>query len=144
MPATGDPTIALPEWELQQDIYGILNADATIKTTLSASVYNEVPEAPSFPYLVIGQSTDNPLYHKSGALPEVVETIHIYSTYRGDKQVKQLADAASQALTGGSYSLTGFTVRMASFDNFITLPVEYFDADRSVRHGVLYMRYLIQ
>lgn len=144
MPATGDPTIGLPEWELQQDLYSILNGNATITTTYSASVYNEVPESPSFPYLVIGQSTNNPDYYKTGALPEVVETVHIFSTYRGDKEIKQIADAAAQALTGGSYSLSGYTVRQVSIDNFLTLPVQYFDSDRSVRHGVLYMRYLIQ
>jgi hypothetical protein len=144
MPATGDPTIALPEWELQQDVYSILNADSTIKTTLAASVYNEVPDTPSFPYLEIGQIIDNPQYHKSGALPEVVATIHIYTTYRGDKLTNQLATAAVTALTGGSYSLTGFTVLICSFDNYIIVPVETYDQDRTVRHGILYMRYLIQ
>ena len=82
MPTTGDPIIALPEWELQQDIFTILNANSTIKTTLSASVYNEVADTPSFPYLVVGQSTDNPQYNKSSAMAEVVETIHIYTKYR--------------------------------------------------------------
>ena len=144
MPVTGDPTVALPDWELQQDIFSILNADSTIKTTLGASVYNEVPETPSYPFLVIGGNTSNPLYHKSGALPELVETIHFYSTYRGDKENKQLLTAAAQALTGGSYSLAGFTVRTVSVDNSINLPVNYADQDRPTRHSVLYIRYLIQ
>ena len=142
MPTTGDPVISFPGWELQQDEYSILSADSTLSSA-GWSVYDWPPQTTSTPYIVIGEDTDVPVYHKSGAYHEITTTLHLYSSYKGKKQIKQAVEAIVAALTGGSFSLSGFKVLQVSLDS--TPPIiREGDGDPVLHHGIPRFRYLIQ
>lgn len=142
MPVTGDPVISFPGWELQKDEYSILSGDSAI-SNLGCAVHNFPPESPSFPYLIMGRFTTTPDYHKSGALWVVTSTIHHYDEYKGTKSVYQIFDAVVQALTGGSFSLTGFTIVAVEAETG-SEPLEEIDAGgRVIFHYIHRMRYLI-
>lgn len=141
MPTTGDPTISFPSWELQKDEYSILGGDATL-TAAGWTIYDFPPDNASFPYIVIGDDTDNPIYHKSGAVHEITTSFHLFSEYKGRKEVKLGIKALAEALTGGSFSLSGFTVIQVSLDSSSPI-IREFDGDRVLHHGIPRIRYLI-
>jgi len=141
MPATGDPIASFPGWELQKDEYAILGADATL-TAAGWTIYDYPPEDASFPYIVIGEMTDAPQYDKLSAAHEVTSSFHMWSEYKGRKEIQQGIDALAQALTGGSFSLTGWTVVIAELDGSAPI-IREINEDRILHHGIPRIRYLI-
>jgi len=138
---TGDPVISFPGWELQKDEFSILGADATL-TAAGWTVYDFPPESPSFPYIIVGQHTVTPQYYNTGALQDVTSSFHLYSEYKGGKEIQEATDALVQALTGGTFSLTGFTVVQVSLDGAPPI-IREINRDRVLHHGIPRVRYLI-
>lgn len=141
MPVTGDPILSDPTWELQKDEYTILGNDATL-TAAGWSIYDMPPESAVFPYIVLGDNTGPPDYNKSGAIHNVLSTFHLFSEYLGNKEIKLGRKALVEALTGGSFSLSGFTLIQVSLDDLGPILRE-FDGDRVSHHGITRIRYLI-
>ncbi len=141
MPVTGDPILSDPTWELQKDEFSLLGADGTL-TAAGWSIYDFPPTAKVFPYIVVGDDTGAPDYNKSGAVHNVVSTFHLFSEYRGRKEVKLGRGALIAALTGGSFSFAGFTLIQVSLDDLGPILRE-FDGDRVLHHGITRIRYLI-
>ena len=47
--------MSLGTFALQSTIYSTLSGDSTLTSTLGASVFDDVPESTSFPYVVLGE-----------------------------------------------------------------------------------------
>lgn len=96
-----DPSLAL-----QTAIFSALDS------ALSCSVYDHVPQAASYPYVVIAQvSTDNAEFLNARKDRKTVY-LAVYSTYRGQKEVQELMATISDTLHNNKLSLT--TGRIAS------------------------------
>ena len=114
---------------LQQAMYDRL------RSTLSCAVYDDVPDNPQYPYVVIGEDTSGDWSTKLVSGEEVTSTNHVYSRYRGSKEVKRILDEMVQSVTKSPLTLEGFKV--------VTTEVEFlqvYKESREIRHGVVRFR----
>lgn len=107
-------------------------------STLSYPVYDDVPQGAAFPYIVIGDDTSIPFDDDCNVGAETTITIHVWSTYSGRLEVKQIMNAVYNRLHRQNLSIAG------SYS--ITLNAEYqdtfLDPDGVTRHGVIRFRLL--
>ena len=85
--------MSLHSKQTQISIFNILNNDSTLDGLVGNNrIYDEVPQGSSYPYVEIGDETtiDAGLKDKDGQ--EFTQTIHIWSRYRGSKQIKEIAE----------------------------------------------------
>lgn len=100
----------IPLNSLQKAIYGRLVGYAAIATatgkTGAESVYDEVPESTTFPYIVIGETEGSDEANKSNPAKEVIVTLYAFSNDPGTKQLNDILDAIVEALTSSALTLT--------------------------------------
>ena len=85
--------MSLHSKQTQIAIFNILNNDSTLDTLVGNNrIYDEVPQGSAYPYIEIGDETtiDGGVKDKDGQ--EFTQTIHIWSRYRGSKEVKEIAE----------------------------------------------------
>jgi hypothetical protein len=125
-----------PLLSLQKAIY------ARLKSKLTVSVYDAVPDGAVFPYVTIGEDTAVDWSTKLTSGQEVTHTLHIWSQYQGMTEIKDLIDQVIQALTISPLDLTAdkFKAIVHSLDFNET----FRDPDGITRHGVLRFRFKIQ
>jgi|TARA_R100000084_G_C4652569_1_gene150756 hypothetical protein len=124
------------QFELQTAVYSALSGDSNLTSTLGASVFDEVPDQSSFPFVALGEETVVPYdtFDLDGASHTL--NIHIWSQYKGAKQTKQIMDRIHTLLHDSSLSVSGF--------NLIRMQFEFSDIMRDpdgvTRHGVMRFR----
>lgn len=124
----------------QQAIYTALNG------VLTCPVYDEAPALPSgqpdnvFPYCVIGDDTAARFDTDSNTGSETTVTLHFWSRYPGQKEVKALMGEAYTALHRATLTATGYKFLDCLWE-FSETPV---DVDGKTRHGVQRYRLTIQ
>jgi len=93
--------------QLQQAVYAVLSTDSALLTLVS-SIYDEVPENKSFPYLVIGDVTETPMdtFARKGRI--AVITVSIYSMQKGFKESLLIADRVDTLLNRNSFPLNTY------------------------------------
>jgi hypothetical protein len=74
-----------------------------------------VPQNDAFPYCTIGEEAAAPYSTKPRPGTEIVLTIWIWGQGRGYLAIKQLADAAVQAITEDEITVPGFEVALVQF-----------------------------
>lgn len=124
------------ESALQQALFQRLAAYPGMPT-----VYDSVPEDnAAFPYVVIGEDTHAPWDTDDSVGAESTITFHVWSRYRGTKEVKEIQGLIYAALNRHELSVSGF--------DLVTLEFEYsdvvLDADGYTRHGVCRYRSLVE
>ena len=130
------------QWALQQAVFAALSADAGIKALLGdpARIYDHVPAASPFPYLVLGEATSGDFDAKTEDGMEQTLTLHTWSRNRGLKETKEIMAAVVQALDDQTLGLTGHTLVLLRFE-FGTTSLE---TDGLTRHGVQRFRAITQ
>ena len=131
--------MTIKQFALQEAIYARLNNDSTLTSTYGASVYDEVPEGSSFPYISIGETTalDYGTLDVDGS--EQTMTFHVWSQYRGAKETKNILDRLHDLLHDYSLSVTGANLINIRFDFSDLLR----DPDGITRHGVIRFRAIL-
>lgn len=122
-------------WPLQQAIYSVLSG------ALSQSVYDHVPHDSSFPYVVIGETTAVDDSNKTKDGQEHTVTIHVWSQYRGRKEVKEIMGLIYSALHKQDFAITGHHLVLSKFDFQSSIDI---DADGKTYHGVVRYRIVTQ
>lgn len=122
-----DPTLAL-----QGALHALLSSSLT--------VYDAVPQNAAFPYVTVGDDTMTDWSAKGEGKAEVTATVHTWSRYKGRKECKEIMDDVLQAVTGASWSLTGFHVVTCGLEFSQVLE----EADGITRHGVQRFRFRIE
>ncbi len=126
------------QWEFQQALFTVLSGDSNLTTTLGASIYDDVPDqqAVTFPYVTIGEDTMLDYSTKDVVGSDVTVNLHVWSRYRGSKEVKQVMDRVHTLLHDSNLTVTG--------RNLINLRSEFSDVlrdpDGITRHGVMRFR----
>lgn len=94
-------------WPLQQAIYSKLTADAPLSALVSG-VFDEVPENQTFPYVSIGSITEvqSDSHSQRGLAVDVV--LHVWSTYRGNKQAADIVAALDTVLDRQPLTVAGY------------------------------------
>lgn len=141
---------------VQVAVFDRLRADATLAGLLADSViagsptepaiYDHVPQAqlsedPSqFPYVVIGDDTAGEFDTDDVNGQETTVTLHIWSRYRGKKEVKQIADAIYDALHDATLAISGQNAIYCFWEFAESVP----ESDVLVQHEVTRFRIVTQ
>jgi len=131
--------MTIKQFALQEAIYTRLNNDSTLTSTYGASVYDEVPEGSSFPYVSIGETTALDYSTNDVDGSEQTMTLHVWSQYRGTKETKNILDRLHDLLHDYSLSVTGANLINLRFDFSDLLR----DPDGITRHGVIRFRAIL-
>ena len=122
-------------WNVQRAVYSALTGASALTALLAdgaSSVYDDVPENATFPYITLGEGFADAWEEKDNVGQEHDLTIHTWSRYEGFKECKQIMQAIYDALNRVALTVTGQDVmdcRM-TFAHFMR------DPDGETRHGV--------
>jgi hypothetical protein len=125
---------------MQKAVYARLAAFAGLTAIVSTRVYDGVaPQNPTFPYVVVGDTTTIPFDTHSTTGGEHTVMVHGWSQYRGSKEIKQIQDQIYSALHRYALSVTG----VATVDCEIEFAESFNDDDGLTRHGVQRARVIL-
>jgi hypothetical protein len=86
-------------WSLQQAMFAALSADAALAALVGANrIYDDVPQATSPPYVVLGPVTARDWSTATEAGTEHIITLHVWSKAPGKKQTHEIMDAIRATL----------------------------------------------
>ncbi|MCP8970570.1 DUF3168 domain-containing protein [Ectobacillus ponti] len=114
---------------IQKAIFQKLSTTGNI--TSFCGVYDLIPENASFPYVRVGDDRAVPWETKSFDGHQVTSTIHIWSAYKGKKEVKNIISLVDNAIRAGLTLDAGYTM------DFWRLSSANILEDDRYQHGVL-------
>lgn len=124
---------------LQKAIYDALMADATLLGLVS-NVYDHVPQAQAFPYVVIGEQQLSPFDSHTFDGANTLVTIHTWARSGGRKSCKEIMAEIYRILHNAELAVAGFEV--------IVLRREFqesmLDPDGQTYHGVQRFRIILE
>lgn len=120
-------------WPLQKALFERLNGH------IGCEVYDSVPDGAKMPYLTLGEDTAIDWSTKLEAGLEVTHTLHIWSSYKGGMEAKEIADDVIQLVTGDALEVEGFYMVIARLDM-----VDVMRDPEGFRHCVIRFRFKIQ
>lgn len=126
-----------PGWDLQKAAYAALKADSTLTTLLGNDwLYDAVPQATDFPYVVIEQMRVNEWSTGTEGGSEHILMLHVWSRYHGKREAYDITDAIRNALDDAELTLDD--------NRLINLMHQYSDLKRhddgESWHGVMRFR----
>ena len=143
-------------YAIQAAIFTLLRANAGLSALLASSVidgdsankavYDQAPQVDqsegttAFPYVVIGEDTAGEFDADDFAGQETTITLHVWSRYRGKKEVKQILDALYSALHNAALTVTGHIAVYCYFE----YSESFQDPDGVSMHGVARYRIVTQ
>ena len=89
------------QWDVQKSLYDVLRADSQITSLLKDgqdSVFDYVPTKSERPYLVLGESIAEPFETQTETGLKMTVSLHIYSGYRGMREIKDIMRAVYDQL----------------------------------------------
>jgi uncharacterized protein (UPF0297 family) len=110
---TGDP-----RWPLRQVLRTTLLADVPLVALIASRVYDEVPEAPTFPFVVVDTMglEQSAMFDYSVDTTDVLTSIYAWSEYRGYKEVEQILGAVYDAVHQVLPTVAGFSSILSRFE----------------------------
>jgi hypothetical protein len=98
-----------PALALQTGLRTALLADSGLVTALGGEqVFDDVPRDVPFPYITIGDIDTRDWSTQTSRGHEHTVTVHLWSRYRGRKQVQELIAEVDRILDGASPPLSGY------------------------------------
>lgn len=128
-----------PRWELRQALRTTLLAAGEITALVSTRVYDDVPEDPKFPYIVLDTLDMTEEADKTNDANAVTATLVVWSDYRGYKEVEQILSAIYNTLHRVYPTVTGYDVLVSHF----VASEEGRHDDGIGRYGTSRFRYLL-
>lgn len=132
------------ETQIQETLLSRLRADSNI-TSVVAGIYDNVPQPDrnddvKFPYIVLGDDILNEWDTDTENGVDASVSIHVWSRYRGRKEVKRIQGLIYNCLHETDFIDNGFI-----FVNIIQEQSQSFmDPDGLTRHGIQTFRILVQ
>ena len=133
--------MAIYSWNLQKAIYSRLNGGSITDENDQAitGVFDDVPEGTAYPYVVMGAETATNIGLKDKDMHEYTQTIHVWSQYRGLRDVKEIMEQIYTLLNDYSITVSGASA--------ITLRHEFqtvlLEDDGITRHGIMRFRVVV-
>ncbi len=131
--------MTLHSWPLQQAIFTALNGNVSGIDSANVSVYDDVPENTVYPYVVIGEETaaNNGTKDLDGI--EHTLTLHVWSQYRGRREIKEIMQSVYQLLHDAAITVSGASLVniRQEFNNTLM------ENDGITRHGVMRFRAVV-
>lgn len=118
---------------------------AAIMPTIPAyRVYNNVPARTAFPYVHIGEAIYGPsesFSARDSAAEDQVAHIHIWSEYKGDKEVGDMMNAISEAITTVPLSISGYSLMLSrKWIDYAAIMTDDTNPNQILRHGIIRLR----
>ena len=128
-------------FDLQAAIYSKLNSASLTDYAGSAitGVFDDVPEATDYPYVVIGEDTMADSSAKDKDIFEHTLTIHAWSQYRGRRDIKVIMEQIHNALHNQVISVSGASLINIRQEFQTTL----LEGDGITRHGIMRFRAVV-
>lgn len=116
-------------WPLQQAIYTKVTTSSTVMD-LVTGLFDEVPEGQPHPYISVGSITEvqSDSHSQRGLAVDVV--LHIWSTYRGNREAAQILAALDTVLDRQPLAVAGYRDVSIAHDRHQSLR----DPDPKIRH----------
>ena len=134
--------MALHSFALQQSIFTKITSGTLTDvagTSITTKVFDDVPEGTSYPYVIIGEETATNFGTKDKDANEHTLTIHVWSQYRGRKEIKNIMSQIYTILHNTDITVSGASLVNISHEFEQTL----LEADGITRHGVMRFRVVI-
>lgn len=123
---------------LQDALFKRLSNDVAINSKVKG-VFEHVPKDQAYPYIALGEDTVSDWSTKLEFGEEITHTLHIFSQYKGKKEVKEIMNLILQSLTEPLSLDSGFFVEFSRLD-FMEV---FIDPDGATKHGVIRFRFKI-
>lgn len=134
--------MALHSFALQQSIFTKITSGTLTDvagTSITTKVFDDVPEGTSYPYVIIGEETATNFGTKDKDANEHTLTIHVWSQYRGRKEIKNIMSQIYTILHNTDITVSGASLVNIRHEFEQTL----LEADGITRHGVMRFRVVI-
>lgn len=134
--------MALHSFALQQSLFNAITGGTLTDvdgTSITSKVYDDVPEGTAYPYVVIGEETAIEIGTKDKDAHEHTLTIHVWSQYRGRKEIKNIMSQIYTLLHNVAISVTGASLVQIRHEFERTL----LENDGITRHGVMRFRAVV-
>lgn len=127
---------------VQEAVYGALTSSTAVQGLLGspARVYDMVPPSATFPYATLGDVVVKEYDTKDQTGFEQSLTLHVWSRYRGRKELKQIIQTIYDVLHNAVLSVAGANVVSCQFQSASTLQ----ENDGLTLHGILRYRIIVQ
>ncbi|MBY0427905.1 MAG: DUF3168 domain-containing protein [Alphaproteobacteria bacterium] len=127
---------------VQESIYGALTSSTALQSLLGspARLYDLVPPAAVFPYVTFGDVVVKEYDTKDQTGLEQFLTFHVWSRYRGRKELKKIIQTIYDVLHNASLTVTGANYVSCMFQSASTLQ----ENDGLTLHGILRYRIVVQ
>jgi hypothetical protein len=126
-------------WELQKAIYAKLNGNVDGLDGANIPVYDDVPQQSNYPYVQMGEETSANNGTKTLDGVEHTLTMHIWSQYRGRREIKTIMKSVYDLLHNTAISVTGASLVNVRQEFSTTLA----ENDGITRHGVMRFRAVV-
>lgn len=127
------PPNSLALLPLQGAMFARIKADVPLNTAVGGRVYDEVPEAATYPYVVLGEGVETPDNEVAAFASRVAATLHVWSSYRGFREALDLAGHLIRLFDRQPLTVPGRNVVAVRHEQTITMR----DPDSDVRHVVV-------
>lgn len=131
--------MSLHSWPLQQAVFSALNGNVTGLNGSNITVYDDVPEDVVYPYVIIGEETALNFGSKTLDGVEHTLTIHVWSQYRGRREIKQIMQSVYEILHEADINVSGASLVNIRQEFSTTLA----ENDNITRHGVMRFRAVV-
>jgi hypothetical protein len=127
---------------VQDAVYDTLMASATIQAVIGnpARLYDHVIPGVLFPFVAFGDMQAEPFDTKDRTGMEQILSLHIWSRYRGRKEIKDISKAIYNVLHNASLTVTGHEFVSCQFAG----AEMRFEDDGLSYHGILRYRVVTQ
>ena len=133
--------MTIHSFELQKAVFSALNSGSITDASGSAitGVFDDVSTDTAYPYIRIGEETLADNSSKDKDIFEHTLTIHIWSQYRGNRDIKDIMKQVHDLLHDSSLSVSGASMVNMRQEFHTTL----IEGDGITRHGVMRFRAVV-
>tara|TARA_R100000406_G_scaffold74146_1_gene54415 strand:- start:818 stop:1228 length:411 start_codon:yes stop_codon:yes gene_type:complete len=133
--------MSIHSFELQKAVFSALNSGSITDASGSAitGVFDDVPTDTAYPYIRIGEETLADNSSKDKDIFEHTLTIHIWSQYRGNRDIKDIMKQVHDLLHDSSLTVSGASLVNMRQEFHTTL----IEGDGITRHGVMRFRAVV-
>jgi len=117
-----------------------LDAGTTLMAALPGGVHNRIPEKPSYPYIRIGDASEQKFNTFNHVGKTTFIRVHVFDITPTDFQVQTLAGLADDLLDNITLTLTSWTSVLISWENTDIIT----DEDGKTHHAIMTYRIISQ
>jgi Protein of unknown function (DUF3168) len=103
-------------------------------------VYDYVPKDTGYPRITLGEDTINNWSTKTNYGEDITHTLHVWSQYKGKKEVKEIMNLILESLNEPLSLDSGFLIDFSRVEFMQVLD----DPDGITRHGIMRFRFKIR